>query len=336
MSVDEDYVSEDINRDGRISGDTMLAVMQDHEKSLLGLARIVDHGTRYQPVYEKYVNLSNGDLLLYKIDDNRNLIALTSSLTGHTMHSHGRCLHRMENVYYNGRRFFDPTIGQFISRDSLGAWADSHSLGNAYTFAGNNAAMGTDPDGEIFVAAAFLLIPIIATYAIAELTESDTAASFSPVHNLVTAYTGYSYFEGEKLGGLERGLGVFDFVASLIPGGAFASKGVRGLRFGAKAADELLATAKAAKIAGTAGKGAKASRQASPVMKSFLNDMAKARHPEKLIARAQRKIAEVRQAVGPGTGLVTKRSDVIYASRNYPLHFSTEGWDVVRPAQGGR
>ncbi len=37
--------------------------------------------------------------------------------------------------------------GRFTSRDSIGAWGDEASLGNGYTFAGNNPQSATDPWG---------------------------------------------------------------------------------------------------------------------------------------------------------------------------------------------
>jgi RHS repeat-associated protein len=53
-----------------------------------------------------------------------------------------------ESGLYQARyRYYEPRTGRFITRDPLGAWADSLSLGNAFTYAGNNPAAYTDPFG---------------------------------------------------------------------------------------------------------------------------------------------------------------------------------------------
>ncbi|KIG13243.1 Rhs-family protein [Enhygromyxa salina] len=45
-------------------------------------------------------------------------------------------------------RHLDPISGRFISRDSLGSWADEENLGNGYTYVTNAPGSATDPTGE--------------------------------------------------------------------------------------------------------------------------------------------------------------------------------------------
>ncbi|WP_146658369.1 RHS repeat-associated core domain-containing protein, partial [Enhygromyxa salina] len=45
-------------------------------------------------------------------------------------------------------RHLDPISGRFISRDSLGIWADEENLGNGYTYVTNAPGSATDPTGE--------------------------------------------------------------------------------------------------------------------------------------------------------------------------------------------
>jgi RHS repeat-associated protein len=50
-------------------------------------------------------------------------------------------------LYYFRARALDPEAGRFITRDPMGAWYDDSSLGNGFTFAGNNAPTYVDPFG---------------------------------------------------------------------------------------------------------------------------------------------------------------------------------------------
>ena len=53
-----------------------------------------------------------------------------------------------ETGLYNYRtRYLDSSKGRFISRDSIGTWADAEHLGNGYTYAANNPFSFIDPDG---------------------------------------------------------------------------------------------------------------------------------------------------------------------------------------------
>jgi len=60
---------------------------------------------------------------------------------------HSRRLDPETGLYYFRNRYYDPEQGRFLSQDPLGTYGDSHSAGNAYAFAGNQAMSAADPLG---------------------------------------------------------------------------------------------------------------------------------------------------------------------------------------------
>ena len=52
-------------------------------------------------------------------------------------------------LYRTLSRSFSPDEGRFLTRDPHGAWSDSASGGNAYTYAGGNPINWTDPSGHV-------------------------------------------------------------------------------------------------------------------------------------------------------------------------------------------
>ena len=62
-------------------------------------------------------------------------------------HFQGRRYDAETGFYYFRNRYNDPSTGRFLQRDPRGLWADSMNIGNAYSFAGNNAANYSDPFG---------------------------------------------------------------------------------------------------------------------------------------------------------------------------------------------
>ena len=53
-------------------------------------------------------------------------------------------------LYYYRTRYFEPAVGRFTTRDSIGIWGDENNLGNAYTYVGNDPATAGDPSGEAY------------------------------------------------------------------------------------------------------------------------------------------------------------------------------------------
>ena len=90
----------------------------------------------------------------YEYDDFglvRNASDLTAlvgvGLSGNSHYFTGRPLDWESQLYYVRARMLDPRLGRFTTRDPLGGWADSLSLGNGYTYCGNNPWTCVDPAG---------------------------------------------------------------------------------------------------------------------------------------------------------------------------------------------
>ncbi|MEK6674027.1 MAG: RHS repeat-associated core domain-containing protein, partial [Planctomycetota bacterium] len=50
-------------------------------------------------------------------------------------------------LYHYRTRYYDPSIGRFITRDRIGLWGDRGGLGNAQAYGGNNPFSMVDPYG---------------------------------------------------------------------------------------------------------------------------------------------------------------------------------------------
>jgi RHS repeat-associated protein len=68
-------------------------------------------------------------------------------VSGNTHYYTGRPFDWESQLYYVRTRMLDPRLGRFTTRDSLGGWADPLSLGNGYTYCGNNPWTFIDPMG---------------------------------------------------------------------------------------------------------------------------------------------------------------------------------------------
>jgi RHS repeat-associated protein len=89
----------------------------------------------------------------------------------------GRRYDAESGLYLYRTRYLDPRAGRFITRDPLGAWWDPTSLGNAFTYAGNNPRSRLDPYG---LAAAPVVAPVVEVTAemiITELTVIEGGAA---------------------------------------------------------------------------------------------------------------------------------------------------------------
>jgi RHS repeat-associated protein len=82
----------------------------------------------------------------------------TASVIDNSYLFSGRRFDAESGLYHYRMRYLDPVAGRFTSRDPLGAWWDRSSLGNAFTYAGNNPRSRLDPYG---LAAAPALVPVI-------------------------------------------------------------------------------------------------------------------------------------------------------------------------------
>jgi RHS repeat-associated protein len=61
----------------------------------------------------------------------------------------GRRLDKETGWYHYRTRYYDPIVGRFTIRDTIGIWTDKSGVGNGYTYVGNRPASATDPFGEL-------------------------------------------------------------------------------------------------------------------------------------------------------------------------------------------
>jgi RHS repeat-associated protein len=66
-------------------------------------------------------------------------------------------------LIYLRARYYDPSLGRFISRDTLSALVDIQSAGNSFRYADNNPALLTDPSGHIAFNAAMAIIGAVSS-----------------------------------------------------------------------------------------------------------------------------------------------------------------------------
>jgi RHS repeat-associated protein len=60
----------------------------------------------------------------------------------------GRRVDPETGLYYYRSRYYDPAVGRFISRDSLGIWGDQGNVGNGAAYVGNRPWTLADPSGQ--------------------------------------------------------------------------------------------------------------------------------------------------------------------------------------------
>ncbi|MDD5307250.1 MAG: RHS repeat-associated core domain-containing protein, partial [Deltaproteobacteria bacterium] len=51
-------------------------------------------------------------------------------------------------LYYNRSRYYAPSLGRFLSLDSIGIWGDLGNYGNGYAYVGNMGNVRRDPEGR--------------------------------------------------------------------------------------------------------------------------------------------------------------------------------------------
>jgi RHS repeat-associated protein len=61
----------------------------------------------------------------------------------------GRRYDTESGLLYYRTRYLDSEMGRFISRDTIGVWGDSNSLGNGFAYAANSPMRFTDPFGNL-------------------------------------------------------------------------------------------------------------------------------------------------------------------------------------------
>jgi RHS repeat-associated protein len=138
---------------------------------------------------------------------------ITKSEFGNPLLFQARNFDPETGLYYFRARYYSPKLGRFLSPDPKG-FSDST---NPYQYCLQNPVNLVDPDGEIIpllIAGALIIGPAL----VAEATQSDAVAAWSPAHNIVRTIKGEEVFSGEKLSDLDRVLAGLDVVLSLVPG----------------------------------------------------------------------------------------------------------------------
>ncbi len=136
---------------------------------------------------------------------------------------------------YRGARFYDAEVGRFLSLDPLAvdypSWSDySYVMGNPVIFIDPDGKNTTDPPAEKKVGWGTRILGIAADLSPA-----------GPVKGAIEAFTGKDLVTGEKLSGLERGIGVVPGGKILKTGGALLSAIIK---YGDEALDVATSTSK--------------------------------------------------------------------------------------------
>jgi RHS repeat-associated protein len=116
------------------------------------------------------VDINGNSVVKYKYDALGNTISQTSgSLANINPYRYRGYRFDIETgLYYLQSRYYDPTIGRFISADGLVGEIGDLLTHNMYAYCANNPVMNVDPSGEFFQLAVFppLLLAAIAALAI--------------------------------------------------------------------------------------------------------------------------------------------------------------------------
>ncbi len=163
--------------------------------------------------------------------------------TGNVGHKFtGQRLDADTGLYFYNARYYDPTLGRFISADSIVQAPASPQTLNRYTYAGNNPARFIDPSGNIFFVAALLALAKIAVVgaAIGAVTGAFVGA-------VSAAVTGQSIAGGLAAGFVSGAA----FGATAFTGGALM--GVLAPAFGASLLGQASLVAVAGAVSGGVG-----------------------------------------------------------------------------------
>ena len=101
---------------------------------------------------------------------------------------HGRAYHKDHAQYEFRRRWEDPELGTFVSRDPIGVWGGMASFGNGYGFGADDPGNRSDPSGLDPLPAPMPLRPLVVdTYPI-----GDWAPSVGPCYETVCCTFDYA------------------------------------------------------------------------------------------------------------------------------------------------
>ncbi|MGE5417705.1 MAG: RHS repeat-associated core domain-containing protein [Acidobacteriota bacterium] len=97
----------------------------------------------------------------YQYDEWGNIVSQTETVFNEFKYA-GEIYDTESGLYYLRARYYDPSVGRFISKDSYEGQIDNPASLNAFTYCENSPMMGVDPSGHSFFS--FLNQPNIATY----------------------------------------------------------------------------------------------------------------------------------------------------------------------------
>jgi RHS repeat-associated protein len=101
-----------------------------HENSLGSISHVTDSSGN---IVEKYDYDPFGQVTIRNSSD---VIISNSNISNHFMFA-GRRLDPVTGLYYYRNRYYDPSLGRFISQDTIGNWTDGMNLGNGLVYVGN-------------------------------------------------------------------------------------------------------------------------------------------------------------------------------------------------------
>lgn len=130
-----------------------------------------------------------GDKTIMEDSFNRQGCGVVAEERGFTGHSEDF----ETDLVYMQQRYYDPTVGRFLSTDPVGPIAGDPRMTNRYSYAANNPYKYVDPDGRIFI--------------------SGTIAAVTAVSLAYSAYQGYQ--DNKAVGAVAEVSGYNDARASI-------------------------------------------------------------------------------------------------------------------------
>ncbi|MFC1926049.1 RHS repeat-associated core domain-containing protein [Chloroflexota bacterium] len=114
-------------------------------------------------------------------------------------------------LYYYNARYYDSTIGRFISADTIVPDPSNPQAFNRYSYCYNNPTTYIDPDGH------FAFIPVLAFIAYAAITGAAVDAAFQIGGNLINGQGAFDNFSFTQMG-IAAGISVATAGVVKIPG----------------------------------------------------------------------------------------------------------------------